>query len=176
MTAEQLEAKLHKFAERLTGVVGQKILQELVDYGVEVAKSHVVNIDTGTTLESIHGYVKGNTAVIEAGGNAMWLEFGTGITYNGDGYPMELPEGVSAIGEYGAGHGADPGGWLFPTMDERYAMRDKNGNPMTYPDGTYIAHTYGIKANQFMYQALMAIKEKAPEYGLKIIGEELKAL
>ena len=176
MTPEQLEAKLRGFAKKLTGVICRKVLQELVDYGVEEAINNIRNVDTGETIQSIKGEVKGNTAIIEAGGHALWLEFGTGIAYNSGGYPMPLPEGVSEIGTYGKGKGSQQGGWVFPTMDERLAILDKEGNPMKFEDGMYMGHTVGIQANMFMYKALMAIKEKAPEYGLKIIGEELKAL
>ena len=169
---------LKKLQKTLDGRARTKLLEQLKEFGVEYAKAHVVNIDTGATIESIHGEVEGSTLTITAGANAIWLEFGTGITYNQGGYPGELPEGVSEIGTFGMGHGSDPGGWVYPTdnPEQHGVLRDKNGQPRQTEDGMYLAHTYGIPSNHFMWDTATAIEEKAQELGLKLIESELRVI
>lgn len=160
-----------------------KMLEDLGKFGEEYAKAHVMNIDTGETRDSINHEVKGNRLIISAGGQAIWLEFGTGITYNEDGYPGELPDGVGGIGSYGRGQGGTGEGWYYHTDNFRpNAPTLENATteitPKAYQlkDGSWIVHTYGIQSNHFMWDTITAVEEKAQEMGLKIIESELKAL
>lgn len=181
--------KLIKGLENLSAKLEKKqhdMLEDLGKYGVEFAKAHVVNIDTGETRDSIKYDVQGNKLVIEAGGNAVWLEFGTGITYNPDGYPGELPDGVSPIGTYGKGQGGTGEGWYFPTDTLKprnqagleFAITDDGTRPLAYQakDGTWMVHTYGIPSNHFMWDTINELEKKAAEMGLKIIDTEFKAI
>lgn len=128
--------------------------EELVRIMCEAGKGHaiiaVTHIDTGATMNSIQGYATGNKGVIVAGGNAIWIEFGTGITKNGPAGGSPHPEGDNLgmlIGEYGDGHGADEDGWWYWNEDR----------------GRF-EHTYGIQANAFLYNTAQILKQQAPEY------------
>lgn len=173
---------LERFKKNLDGRVTRKLLEKVKEFGVDYAKRNVANIATGETEDSIHGEIEGNSVIIEAGGQAVWLEFGTGITYNPNPYPAELPDGIVEHGTYGKGKGSNKNGWYYTTdgtwgattgRDQK--LYDAEIGELTY-SGTYIAHTYGIEANMFMWKTITAIEEKAPEWGLELISIELKAI
>lgn len=132
-----------------------ELVKVMVAQGEDYAINAVSNIDTGETLGSIRGYRSGNKGVISAGGNAIWLEFGTGITKNGSAGSSPHPKGSElgmVIGGYGKGHGADKNGWWY------------------YDDGE-IKHTYGIKANQFMYKTILELRRTAPALAVEVFGK-----
>lgn len=150
----------------------KSLLRFIANQGVTIAKSYVQNIDTGATVGSIHAnmYYENNKAVIIAGANAIWLEFGTGVRFNQPGsYPLPLPNGVVDIGQYGKGKGSRQNGWVYPisSSSAKYELKDKNGK------GLGIAHTYGIPANKFMYQTLKHLEKNAPKWA-KSLYEGLK--
>lgn len=178
---------LNRLAKALDNRAMRKMLNELKDEGVEYAKSHVMNIDTGDTRDSISGDVKDNVLTIEAGENASWLEFGTGITYNPDGYIGDLPEGISPIGTFGQGNGGTGEGWYFPTSNLESHARNQGGlefyitddgtRPLAYQldNGTWMVHTFGIPSNHFMWDTGTELEEKMIEKGINIIDAGLKA-
>lgn len=102
-------------------------LLELIDVmcmdGEDYACEYLTHVDTGETLGSIMGYRQGNCGIIEAGGAAIWIEFGTGTLHNGPGDPFhdrgELSKQGTTVydwGEYGQGQGNGkeyPNGWFF---------------------------------------------------------------
>lgn len=137
----------------------KKKVKELVslmcEEGTEIAINSVMHIDTGETLNSIQGTVSGNKGVIVAGGNAIWIEFGTGVTYNGAVGSSPHPKGEEfgyLIGEYGKGHGADEDGWWY--WDES--------------EGKY-RHTFGIASNPFLYNTAQELKRIAPDLAKEVI-------
>jgi hypothetical protein len=130
--------QLRKYAESLQSKT-ENLVQELGDYGLDSAANLLGHVDTGKTLESLKFIREGTNGTVTAGGNAVWIEFGTGVKKNGGQagayvHPKAAELGMSAIGTYDKGHGADPRGWW-------------------YPDGGGYKHTFGIESNQFMYQA-----------------------
>ena len=101
-------------------------LMELIDVmcmdGEDYACQYLTHIDTGETLGTIMGYREGNRGIIEAGGAAIWIEFGTGTLSNGgkssgDPFHENRQElGISDWGTYGKGYGNGdnyPNGWFF---------------------------------------------------------------
>lgn len=135
-----------------------ELIDKLVATGEDYAINEVGHVDTGETLASIKGYRRGNRGVIVAGGNAIWLEFGTGVTYNGAVGDSPHPKGKElgmTIGTYGAGHGADPQGWWY----------QKDGNSRW-------VHTYGIEANLFMYRTAQELKRLAPKLAMEVFGND----
>lgn len=124
-----------------------ELLQAMLDYGEDFALNAVGHVDTGETIDSVVGYRNGNVGVIVAGGNALWLEFGTGVRYNGSVGSSPHPEGAKngmLIGTYGKGQGANPNGWW-------------------YYDGGKLRHTYGIKAQMFMYKTVRELEQTFPD-------------
>lgn len=151
---QDIEKSIHNF------------LQMLVDSGVEIAKANVQNIDTGATKASIRGmYINQDKAVIIAGGNAVWLEFGTGVSKNKSSYTynlIPLPERIVPIGTYGHGNGSNAG-WWYETDDPRYIR-------YTAANGVSYGYTRGIKANKFMLKTIMALRNQAPKWAEQIFA------
>jgi len=131
----------------------ETLIAAMVAYGEDYAINEVGHIDSGETLESIKGYRNGNKGVIVAGGNAIFLEFGTGIRYNGPAgsspHPMGSELGMT-IGEYGKGKGGNPGGWWY------------------YDESGAVKHTYGIPATMFMYKTARELERIAPELAREV--------
>ena len=131
-----------------------KLIDSMLKIGEEYAINSVAHIDTGETLSSIRGYRNGNKGVIVAGGNAIWIEFGTGVRNNGSAGTSPHPKGEElgmTIGTYEKGHGANPNGWWY------------------YDEGE-IKHTYGIKANMFMYKTALELKQVCPELAKEVFS------
>lgn len=160
---------LNRFARFLDSKATKNLLEKLGKEGVEYAKSQVLNIDTGATRDSINYHIDGNVLTIEAGGNAVWLEFGTGVAKNPSAYPVPV-EGIVGHGEYGDGRGSNLGGWYFKTSDPRLAAIDREtGEYWMLPNGEFLAHTFGIEQNMFMWKTADVLTERATQLGLEII-------
>jgi hypothetical protein len=131
----------------------QALIAAMVAYGEDYAINEVGHVDTGETLETIRGYRNGNKGVIVAGGNAVWLEFGSGTRYNGpvgeSPHPMGVELGMT-IGEYGEGRGANPNGWWY------------------YDESGQVKHTYGIPATLFMWKTARELERIAPELAREV--------
>ena len=135
--------QLRQYADSLKDK-SDKLCRKVGEYGVERAKLYWDqghHDDTGETRSSIMYVDNGTDRYVMAGGAAVWVEFGTGIIRNGGTagiyvHPKAQELGMSAIGTYGKGNGANPHGWHFPS---RYIGWD--------------AITKGISANPFIYTA-----------------------
>lgn len=138
-----------------------KLIDAMVAYGEDYAINEVGHVDTGDTLNTIRGYRNGNKGVIVAGGSAVFLEFGTGVRYNGPAGSSPHPKGNEldmTIGEYpddyyvehGVSRGASKHGWYY-----------ENGA------GEYV-HTYGIPAKMFMWKTARELERVAPELAKEI--------
>ena len=144
------------------------LLETCVNEGADIARANVKNFETGETYKSIEGiFVEDNKAIIVASGNAIWLEFGTGVLRNREAYPLNV-KGISPVGTYKKGLGSRLDGWLFPTDNPKYAQQDEDGNYITFTSGSWagkmVGHTKGIKANRFLYEALLHIQSNAPSW------------
>ena len=127
----------------------KELVKILCKEGEDYAINAVGHIDTGETVQSIQATRNGNKGVIVAGGNAIWLEFGTGVARNGvvGSSPHPIGDQIGyTIGTYGQGKGADPDGWWY--FD---------------PASNELKHTYGIEANMFLYRTAQELKRIAPE-------------
>lgn len=177
MTLERLINGLDKLSNNLKRNTKKELLEKVGEYGVQNARLLIRNIDTGDTIDTIKYKVEGDRLIIEAGGQAIWLEFGTGIAKNPSEYPVEV-DGIAGHGEYGDGNGANPEGWWFPsaTVKTTGANASMGFQPGAFQlkDGTYLVHTFGIEQNMFMYQTAQEILRLAPKWGLELIGAEIK--
>jgi hypothetical protein len=131
----------------------QALLDAMVAFGEDTAINLLGRVDTGGTLETIQGYRNGNKGVIVAGGAAIFLEFGTGITHNGPAGSSPHPKGSElgmTIGGYGQGKGADPGGWWY------------------YDEAGRLRHTKGVAAQMFMWKTARELERIAPELAREV--------
>lgn len=145
--------ELNKYKRELDKKVNA-LIELMLKHGEDYAINQVGHVDTGETLSSIHGYRDGNKGVVVAGGNAIWLEFGTGVRHNGAQGSSPHPVGAElgmTIGDYGQGKGANPNGWW-------------------YYDGDKVKHTYGIPANMFMWHTARELERVAPELAKEVFG------
>lgn len=148
----------------------QRLITAMCKDGEAYAIAHVTHIDTGETVGSIHGYRKGNGGVIVAGGQAIWLEFGTGVYYNGNPNGSPNPYGKEIgfkIGEYGKQHGLEQG-WFYPTDDPRYEIVRHTQNGDVH---TGYGYTHGIKADMFMFKTVKELQRQFPELAKKTFGK-----
>ena len=148
--------QLRKYAESLQSKT-ENLVQKLGDYGLDSATNLLGHVDTGETLESLQFIREGTSGTVTAGGNAVWIEFGTGVAKNGGQagayvHPKAAELGMSAIGTYGKGYGANPDGWYY---------RDADGKSH---------HTTGIQSNAFMYQTSQNMRHELADMAKEVFG------
>jgi hypothetical protein len=143
---ESAAKQLRKYAESLNDK-SEKLVRELCSVGVDNAIGELLHhIDTGETINSIQYEHNGKSGRIVAGGNAVWIEFGTGVRYNGavGSYAHEKAAelGMSPIGCYGQGNGANENGWWYIGKDGKRH------------------HTFGIASTPFMYNTSKELRRE----------------
>lgn len=133
----------------------EQLVGRMLKEGETYAINAVGHFDTGETMSSVVAYREGSHGIIAVGGNAIWIEFGTGVEYNGGGYnhPKAAELGMSAHGTYGKGLGADPNGWVY---------RDDDGN---------YHHTKGIPTNPFMYNTAQMLRNECRNWAKEIFSK-----
>lgn len=144
---EQVIQDLKDKAKETTKRV-RELLKVMLKLGEEYAIQYVGHVDTGDTLNSITSYRNGNKGFIVAGGAAIWLEFGTGVSKNaGNVHPpiVDSPVPIYEHGTYGKGQGSNPDGWWY--------ISPKDGKPHK---------TKGIRGNQFMYRTYQELMKEYP--------------
>lgn len=130
-----------------------KMLKEGEQYAFLGAAAHIY---TGITIDSIMAIREGNHGMLLVGGNAIWVEFGTGVVANNyNPYPHHKAQelGMNAIGTYGEGHGSDPSGWWYIGDDGEYH------------------HTYGIPSDPFFYNTAMMLRREYDKYAKEIFSK-----
>lgn len=134
---------LNRYADKLDKQ-SANIVAAMLQSGEEEAADNLGHVDTGETLSTLASYQNGNEGTIQIGGNAIWIEFGTGMVANQgqDEHPMKEALGLSPWGTYGEGHGSDEDGWFYPG------------------DDGYYHHTYGIPANYFFYNTAQMLRRQ----------------
>lgn len=132
---------LEGYADRLEKNANE-LVSRMLKEGEQYAMNALGHIDTGETLSTIMGYREGNTGILLVGGAAIWIEFGTGVTFNSEMHPEASRLGMSAHGTYGHGHGADPCGWHYLGKDGKWHW------------------TMGIPQNRFFYNTAKMLREE----------------
>ena len=160
MQIEALQAKLKKLEEF------NKYLQTLEGAGVAIAQ---MQFDQGYLYNPFEAYGYGgdygnvtvtskmtdNGFVIEANGEqVLFMEFGAGITYSGEAYEGERPEGIVGIGQYGKGRGSRRA-WGY------YNPNSKSG----------LTITYGVPALQGMYRAKKHIMQEVEKKVKELLND-----
>lgn len=158
LSPKSIEGAIHrvelysKDLEKKTEILVDKLAEE-VKANAERELISKANGDEqfDTTFDSLAIEKAGKyTRNILAGGDAVWLEFGTGVVANncavGD-FVHPMPGvyfKINGIGTYGKGKGAQPYGWWYTS---------KSGESV---------HTYGIPATMFMYNSAREVRAKIP--------------
>lgn len=133
-----------------------KVVDEMTMQGEMYAINLLGHIDTGETLSTIAGYRDGKHGYIVAGGNAVWIEFGTGVVANAGNapHPKASELQMSPWGTFGKGKGANPNGWYY------------------LGDDGEVHHTYGIPSNRFLYNTAQTLRRQYPEIAKEIFADE----
>lgn len=153
---------LENYAKKTLPKNAIALANRMVGQGEQWAVNFMGHIDTGETLSSIVGIRNGNKGVIVASGNAIWIEFGTGVALNGEGYnhPKAAELGMSAHGTYGKGHGSSFNGWFYPDPEGQHIY-----------EGERYSHTMGIPASRFMYNTAQLLRKDYPEMAKEIFSK-----
>lgn len=166
---ERYIAKLHAAREEIEWRLATKGADEAT-FEFDQAKYAGVN-DVVVQEEEVDGHA----AVVARGDAVAFIEFGTGVVYNGPGngvYPQERPEGIVGIGEYGKGHGASNYGWYYrgePGNAGAQAVRyKKDGSEVSRPGWV---HTYGNLPASGMYRAANLMSDEAGEVVREVLAE-----
>ena len=146
---------LEDYASRLPKKA-EEVIDSMLSKGEAYAFFTLGHIDTGETLASIIGYRKGDKGVLVVGGNAVWIEFGTGVVANAGNAPHPKADelGMSPWGTFGQGKGANPNGWWYMGDDGK------------------VHHTYGIPSNRFFYNTAQMLRRQYPEIAKEIFADE----
>ena len=130
-----------------------ELVQELTDYGVDVAKVEVTQLDavyTGELRNSIEGYYSPtyNVGIIKAGAYyAVYVEFGTGVV--GSQSPHPNPNGY----QYDM-HNHGEKGWVY--------YDDDSGN---------FRWTKGFKSRPFMYNTARQLEKDCKKIAQEVFGK-----
>ena len=114
------------------------------------------------TTESANG--DGYVFTIKAEGQAVcFIEFGAGVYHNTAAYPLEKPEGVVGIGEYGKGKG-NQNYWAY------YGQPGSNGRVINKKNGKQVVITQGNPAAMPMYYSSSEMKQRILSIAKEVFG------
>lgn len=134
----------------------EAIIDSMLSKGEAYAFFSLWHVDTGETLNSIMGYRNGNKGVLLVGGNAIWIEFGTGVVANSGNapHPKAVELGMLPWGTYGKQQGSNPNGWWY------------------IGDDGEAHHTYGIPSNRFFYNTAQMLRRQCPDIAKEVFADE----
>ena len=144
---KELERYKQEFLNRCS-----QLVEALTDYGVEIAKIQVSQLDayyTGELMNSIEGYFSPTTQVgiIKAGAYyAAYVEFGTGVVGSRSPHP-------------------DPQDWQYDVNahgDEGWVYYDEDSGNFRW--------TKGFKSRPFMYNTAREIEKSCAKIAKEVFG------
>lgn len=140
----------------------EDFIKKLLESGVEIAKAQLVEldaIDTGELKNSLAYtlYKEDNKGIIFTDcKHAAFVEFGTGVAYNGGKSGDSLhPKGGElgmTIGGYGKGKGGNEDGWYFYNADG------------------VLCHTKGMVYRPFMFNTATELERQAVEIAREVFS------
>lgn len=127
------------------------IMSRLADEGVMMAEYGYANAQyDGNNDVKVHKKkVAGGYEVVAEGEAVAFIEFGAGVTYQSE-YPIQKPEGIVGIGEYGDKKGRRSAWGYYPT-----------GEPP-------VVITHGNPASQALYNASRTMEDRFPEVAREV--------
>ena len=149
-----LEAKTKILVQRLSDEGYQ-----IAAVGFQKAQYDGVN-DSAVSVEDRGEKIK---AVVALGSAALFIEFGTGITYP-DNHPEAANLGMTR-GGYGQGKGNQPT-WGY------YGDPGTNGTVVKQTDKGQLVLTHGNPANMPMYEAVKLLRERRPAMAREVFGSD----
>lgn len=122
-----------------------ELIEAMCKEGEDFAINALGHIDRGDTINSITGYRQGNKGIVQAGGHAIWIEFGTGAKGLDNDHPS---------GEY-----LNAVDWQYCTGETIFFTEDGRVG-WYYPadDGTY-RFTEGLASQHFMFDTARHLEQ-----------------
>lgn len=145
------------------------LLEQLSLIGINEASIRFANAQydgTNNVQLSTEERAEGDTYIytIYANGEAVcFIEFGAGVYYNTAGYPLEKPQGIVDIGEYGQGRGKQ-NTWAY------YGDNPGSNGFMVERAGGTVVITHGNPAAMPMYYASTEMKQKILSIAKEVFG------
>jgi hypothetical protein len=164
LNTQSIQDAIDHIEKKRTGVKGvsKEVMQRLIDLGVAKAKE-LCPLDTGATIESIRGYVdEDGKGVIVAGGNAAWIEFGTGVKGADSPYPGESSVMAGATPYNGYMSGSQ----IYETKDGRIGWNYYNENRKKWE------FTEGMPSRPFMWETAHYLRAIAPQEIKIVLGHK----
>lgn len=142
------------------------LVQRLADEGYQIAAAgfQAAQYD-GTNDAAVTVEDRGDTikAVVATGSAALFIEFGTGITYPDD-HPEAAEHGMIR-GGYGQGKGKQRT-WGY------YGDPGTNGVSKETKSGATVVLTHGNPANKPMYEAVKQLETRLPELVREVFSSD----
>lgn len=144
----------------------QVLVQRLADEGYQIAAAGFQQAqydgtnDSAVTVEERGDKIR---AVVATGSAALFIEFGTGITYPDD-HPEAAKHGM-VRGGYGKGHGSQFT-WGY------YGDPGTNGQIRKETAKGQLVLTHGNPANKPMYEAVKELESRLPELVREVFGSD----
>lgn len=169
LTVQSLDEAIRQVTEYHKRVIAniERLVKTMCEEGETYAIMHLEHVDTGETMASITaGYRSKNYGIIVAGGNAVWIEFGTGVYKNKVSagqyaHPAGgkfVKDGIVPIGTYGEGHGSQMEGWYYPDPTKK----------------TGWAWTRGIESNPFMWETAKFLRKNLRRFAKETFNDSDK--
>lgn len=142
------------------------LIQRLAEEGYEVAAAGFQKAqydgtnDTAVSIEERGDKIR---AVVATGSAALFIEFGTGITYPDD-HPEAAKHGM-VRGGYGKGHGSQST-WGY------YGDPGTNGQVRKETEKGQLVLTHGNPANKPMYEAVKHLERRLPELVKEVFNSD----
>lgn len=163
---KQLQKELQVYQDSINQKL-EEVVREVAQLGLEVAEKEIAKasftydsegVESGSDTEhssqikvtSLRGYAHAD--LIVEGRELLFIEFGSGVYYNGPVGSSPHPKGQEfgfLIGSYGKGHGAQKV-WGY------------------YADSGELVLTHGTRATMPMYNAFLKMYEEAPKIVKKV--------
>lgn len=137
-------------------------LDRLAQEGMAVASagfSRAIYDGTNDVSVSVESRDKRVRAVVAVGQSALFIEFGTGVTYP-DNHPEAAELGMNR-GEYGKGHGKQTS-WGY------YGDPGTNGELREKVNGKVVVITHGNPANMPMYETVKELEQRLGEIAKEV--------
>ncbi len=139
-------------------------LDRLAQEGMEIASVKFERaVYDGTNDVSVDVETRGSEvrAVVATGKAALFVEFGTGVTYP-DNHPQAQELGMRR-GEYGKGHGKQTS-WGY------YGEPGTNGRLKEKKNGGFVVITRGNPANMPMYETVKELQDRLTDIAREVFS------
>ena len=168
LSPDSISKAVSELDDYINGIISKQkaFVNKLAEAGFETMKIRWLDtVYDGEHAEEFDVRISadGKGFELTADGNAVcFIEFGTGVFYNGSGsYPEPLPEGVAGIGQYGHRLGR---------LDSWRYRGEPGSGGVPDPEHEGYVITHGNPANMPMYYTVQYIKQNAVRIAREVFG------